>query len=329
MQPSSEISQASAGHSPSDSSAFAADVMKPSSRASQSATGRSPSDAPKPVAVEATPSSAVSGAAEVRPPADSAGVVKSASATDDSAASARRHDDGSQAARDAASSDGTVSKASAYPSADQIARWQIPEYKPLVLLACRDGFAEPALLDMAISPSGKQFVLAGSKLTLWNTKDTRPALDLLAKYTSDDIERPLLVVGISDDGKWIAAGDQKGRVRIWSLSDQREVLKLEAHPGRITQLAFSPNSQLLATTSYSGEINLWQLPDGKRIKSLEVSNEEITRLAFLSDDVLAAASNEVSLWVVASGKKADGPLEQGLQGYGLCAFTRSASPCVQ
>jgi WD40 repeat protein len=157
---------------------------------------------------------------------------------------------------------------------------------------------------MAISPSGKQFVLAGAKLTLWSTKDTRPAADLLAKYKSDEVERPLLAAAVSGDGKWIAAGDQKGRVRIWSQSDQREVLMLEAHHGRITQLAFSPSSRLLATTSYAGDVALWQLPDGRRMKGVKISNEEITHIAFVSESVLAAASSEVSLWEVTSGKKA-------------------------
>jgi WD40 repeat protein len=269
---SSSTSQVTAG----SSHASAPEVAKLSSELSQAVTGRSPSDSTK----VAKPSSPAEGLAAVS-----------------------HRQDGPQAAG-AQSSNSTVPRASVKPSAEQIAKWRIPEFKPLALLACRDGFGEPALLDMAISPSGQQFVLAGAKLTLWSIKDTRFTTDLLAEYKSDQVERPLLAVAISDDGKWIAAGDQKGRVRIWSLNDQREVLMLEAHPGRITQLAFSPNSQLLATTSYSGDVALWQLPDGKRMKDLKISNEKITHLAFLSDSVLAAASNEVSLWEVASGKKA-------------------------
>ncbi|HEY2158864.1 MAG TPA: hypothetical protein VGH33_24755 [Isosphaeraceae bacterium] len=255
----------------------APEVVKPTGERNQAVAGGSPSAPPK--------------------------VAKSSSATDDSAAVGRQEDNGPRAAGGAPSSNRAVRKASVKPSAEQIAKWHISEFKPLALLACRDGFGEPALHDMAASRGGKQFVLAGSKLTLWNTKDAQPAADLLAKYRGDEIERPLLAVAISGDEKWVAAGDQKGRVRIWSLSDQREALMLQAHPGRITQLAFSPNSQLLATTSYSGDVSLWAVPDGKPLKSLRISNREVTRLAFLSDNVLAAASDEVSLWEVASGKK--------------------------
>ena len=247
-----------------------------------------------------------SGLSEVssRLPSDPSKVAKSTSATDGSAAGDRRQDEGPKATGGAKSSQGTTAKAPVKPSAEQIAKWNIPEFEPLELLVCRDGFAEPALRGMAISPSGKQFALAGSKLTLWNTRDPQPAAELLAKYKSDELERPLVVAAISDDGKWLAAGDQKGRVRIWSLTDGREVVMLPAERGRVTQLAFAPNSSLLATTSYSGDVDLWQLPDGKSKKSLKISKQPIARLAFLTDNLLAVASSEMSLWDVASGKKA-------------------------
>jgi hypothetical protein len=156
---------------------------------------------------------------------------------------------------------------------------------------------------MAISPNGEQFLLGGGKLTLWNTKDAQPATDLFAKYKPDQLERPLMAMAISADGKWIAASDQKGKVRVWSLSDQREVLILPSQNEQVTQLALSPNASLLASTSYAGEVDLWQLPDGKPLKRLKVSKEQINRLAFVSDNLLAAANSEIVLWDVASNKK--------------------------
>jgi WD40 repeat protein len=189
------------------------------------------------------------------------------------------------------------------PSAEQIAKWGIPTYQPLKLLACRDGFADPAVLCLALAPEGKQFVLGGAKLTLWNLKDAKPFVEMMSKYSSEEVERPLPSVAISADGKWLAAGDQKGRLRVWTLKDQRELLAITAHNGRLTQLVFSPDSQRLATTSYAGEVNLWQMPEGKKLRSLKVSDQEVTRLAFLSDKLLACAGSEASIWNVESGEK--------------------------
>lgn len=194
-------------------------------------------------------------------------------------------------------------KAPPTPSADQIAKWKIPAYEPMQLLACHDGFGDPAVLCMAVSPDGKQFVLGGARLTLWNTRDSKPAADLLAKYQGDQVERPIRAAAISADGKWLAAGDGKGKVRIWTLSDQKEVAVIQAHQGHITELAFSPDSRLLATTSYAGDVTVWQLPEGKKLKTLKMSKQEIPCLVFVSKNQLASASNEANIWNVETATK--------------------------
>jgi WD40 repeat protein len=211
----------------------------------------------------------------------------------------------------------TLPKTPEKPTPEQIAKWAVPEFAPLRLLACNDGFGDPAVLCMAVSPDGKQFVLGGAKLTLWNTKDSKPTVELLAKYKSDQVERPLGAVAISADGKWLAAGDQKGTVRLWTMSDPTEVLAIQAHDGHISQIAFSPDSRLLATTSYSGDVNLWQLPEGKKLKSLKMDAQEIKRLTFLSDSLLASAGSEANIWNVDSGKKATALTDKYVRGPAL------------
>ena len=196
-----------------------------------------------------------------------------------------------------------ISKTPPTPSAEQLAKWAVPELEPLQLLACNDGFGDPAVLCMAISPDGKHYVLGGGRLTLWNSKDATPAADLLKDYKPDQVERPIRAVAISADGQWIAAGDEKGRVRIWTLADQQEVVAIDAHQGHISQLAFSPDSKLLATTSYSGDVDLWQLPDGKKLKRLKMSQQEIPALVFVSNTQLASAADEANLWNVEAGAK--------------------------
>lgn len=189
------------------------------------------------------------------------------------------------------------------PTAEQMAQWKAPDYVPLQLLACNDGFDDPGVQCLAVSPDGKQYVLGGAKLTLWNTSESQPTVDLLAKYKSEEVDRPLRAAAISADGKWLAAGDGKGMVRLWNLDDQKEVVAIEAHQGHITQLAFSPDSRLLATTSYSGDVNLWQLPEGKKLNSLKMDPSEIRDLLFVSKNQLASAGSEVGIWNVETGKK--------------------------
>ena len=189
------------------------------------------------------------------------------------------------------------------PSSDQIAKWGIPLHEPLQLLVCNDGFADPAVQSLAISPDGKRYVLGGAKLTLWNTIDAEPSVELLAKYKQDEVKLPISSVAISPDGQWIAGGDQDGPLRIWAIDDQREVISIKAHSGHLTRVAFSPNSLLLATSSYSGDVHVWKLPEGKKLKSLKMDAQEISRLVFLSDSLLASAGSEASIWNIETGSK--------------------------
>lgn len=189
------------------------------------------------------------------------------------------------------------------PTAEQLVKWAIPEYSPLQLIACHDGFGDSLVQAMSISPDGKQFVLGGSKLTLWNTSDSMPTIDLLSEFKPDDVERPIRCVAFSPDGKLLAAGDQSGRLRIWALPELRQTVSIRAHDARLTQLAFSPNSQLLATTSYSGEVRMWKSEDGSQAQKFKAHSQEISRLVFLSDRLLACASSETNVWNVESGKK--------------------------
>jgi WD40 repeat protein len=197
----------------------------------------------------------------------------------------------------------TALNSPAKPSPEQLEKWKIPQHEQLQLLACYDGFDEPAVLCVALSPDRTQFVLGGTKLTLWNVNDSHPARELLARSQTGEGENPIRCVVFSADGKSIAAGDQKGTVRILPLGGEREAKVLQAHDGHVSQLAFSPDSQLLATTSYSGEVTLWQLPEGKRLKNLKTSDQEISRLEFLSNQLLAAAGGETCIWNVDSGQK--------------------------
>lgn len=196
-----------------------------------------------------------------------------------------------------------VPKPPVKPSPEQIAKWGLIDFEPLHLLACYDGFGDGFLQAMAISPDGKQFVVGGAKLSLWKTSESQPGEDLLADVKTDYLGRPIRSVAISPDGSRLAAGDDKGWLHLWSLSNPSDVTVVRAHDSHLTEMAFSPDSQTLATTSYSGEVRLWNAMDGKKLKSLKVSDQEVKGLAFLSNTRLATASKEVSVWNVESGTK--------------------------
>ena len=196
-----------------------------------------------------------------------------------------------------------VKKTPPAPTAEQLAQWAVTDAPKLRLLSCYDDFGDVLVQSMAVAADGSNFALGGAKLTLWKITESQPTTDLLQDLKEREVERPIRAVAISPDGQWLAAGDQKGTLRVWTLADTKLVTTIRAHDARLTQLAFSPNSQTLATTSYGGEVRLWQVPEAKRIKSFKASEQEIVRLAFLTDALLACASSETNIWNVETGQK--------------------------
>jgi len=188
------------------------------------------------------------------------------------------------------------------PTPEQIAKWGLTEVPPLQLLACYD-FSDSLVQCLAIAPDGKQFVLGGAHLTLWDPAKPEPTADLLENAQGKQVDRPILAVAISPDGQWLAAGDMKGTLRIWNRTAGSDATVLKAHEGRLVELAFSPDSKTLATTSYAGEVRLWNAADGKKLKSLKADKQEIGSLVFLSSTLLATAGDEAAVWNIEKGEK--------------------------
>lgn len=262
----------------------------------------SPIDSPK------APSSSSAAVAPSSPEATAAApsstAAASAEATPSTLAAAAASSSGPAQNAAAGKSTAPAKKVPPAPSAAQIEKWGTPHDQPLQLLTCSDGFGDSYLRCLAVTPDGKRFVLGGVKLTVWNTTESQPATDLVAKYKDEkEVKRPILSVGIDPKGEWLAAGDNGGKLRFWNLSDLSEKKVVPAHEGRVTQIAISPDSKLLATTSYSGEVRLWNSADGAKVKSLKVDNQELARLAFLSDALLACAGRETTIWNVDTGER--------------------------
>jgi WD40 repeat protein len=76
-----------------------------------------------------------------------------------------------------------------------------------------------------------------------------------------------LAVAFAPDGKTLFTGDVEGKITMWDLRTDKEILSLDADEDIITALALSPDGHTLASvssppslTGFSGRIRLWQAP---------------------------------------------------------------------
>jgi RNA polymerase sigma factor (sigma-70 family) len=115
----------------------------------------------------------------------------------------------------------------------------------------------------------------------------------------------LHALGLSPDGKVLAAAGGYDLVFLWDADTGKELHRLVAHerPGQVYAVAFSSDGKILATGGDHG-IRLWETATGRQVRQLEGQLER--GLAFSPDGKVLASGHgtgEVCLWDVASGQR--------------------------
>lgn len=115
-----------------------------------------------------------------------------------------------------------------------------------------------SIFATAWSPSGQSLAVATDNgLALYDI-DT---LQIQFKLSGADVW--YYSVAWSPDGRYVAAGRDNGRVRIWDLTDSREIASIQGPESHVHGLAFSSGAPLaLAVGNHEGNLRLWELAPG-------------------------------------------------------------------
>jgi len=189
----------------------------------------------------------------------------------------------------------------AAPTSEQIARWTPAPFEPVQLLAIREWDKTSFTRCLAPAPDGKHFLVAGSPVLLWSLDGDQPE-HVFLDLPTDNRERDILSLAVSPDGRWFAAGDSQGMLRVWSLNERQEIAAKKLGLTGIQWLAISPDGQEIATISYDSMVTTWSADKLEQQQKFKVDTNGLKRIEYLAAKMLAAAGESTSLWNTSTGE---------------------------
>ncbi len=178
--------------------------------------------------------------------------------------------------------------------------WYSKRWNPRPLWSQRVGIYQS---QAQFAPDGKHFVVASKGLRFF---DSRSHLET-AKVAA--IPSVAWSFALSPDGHLAATGHYDNAIRLWSLPSGALIRTLKGHDA-IPNLAFSPDSKLLASGSWSqkmsrGEIRLWNVASGQLMRRFPDQPTFVSDLAFAPNGKTlfsVGGQGRVKAWNVADGR---------------------------
>jgi WD40 repeat protein len=109
-------------------------------------------------------------------------------------------------------------------------------------------------------------------------------------------------VAFSPKGKYMAAGDYGGVVRVWEIETYREVIRIENH-SPISAMGFQPETNCLLTVSHDEYLRVWDITTGEKIreKKIALGNKGHAYFSLDSKYLVSAKDSAAYVMEIASG----------------------------
>lgn len=154
-------------------------------------------------------------------------------------------------------------------------------------------------------PGEKQLIAAGDEIHLLDI----PSLAIVRSMRLPAFSHPG-ALALSPDQTKLAAGYQDGRAVLVDFKTGAEIARLEGHNGAVAAVAFSPDSETLATASADTSIRLWSGKDGAALGVLGIEPRFARHAATIktasfvdggSHVISGDQDGSVRLWEIAGG----------------------------
>jgi len=117
---------------------------------------------------------------------------------------------------------------------------------------------------------------------------------------------PVTAVCFSSDGKSIATGSADKTVKLWRVSDGKEIRTFQGTPSEVTKVEINRQGTSVLSVSANGIVSIWDMLTGKVINQIKPGDDNFTCASFNPDGTCFIAGSRktgISLWEISTGNK--------------------------
>ena len=133
------------------------------------------------------------------------------------------------------------------------------------------------------SPDGKHLLIGGDQgvIRIW-TVDDKGEIDSLGDFVGHSGQ--INSIEVLPDNKTVISCDQKKRVKVWNLDDQKEKYTVASVDQEIVEVGASPDGKSGMLVATNSEVSLFNLTDGKVTSTNPVFKSHFGKAALFSPD---------------------------------------------
>jgi hypothetical protein len=105
----------------------------------------------------------------------------------------------------------------------------------------------------------------------------------------------------SQDGKLFTAGSNWGVVRLWQMTDGKQLKDLAGPRNSVISIAFHPNGRIIAAGYPDGSISVWDIDSDEPPTTVKEHGQEVLSVTFSGNGAVLAAGGEdgkIQLWEI-------------------------------
>lgn len=111
---------------------------------------------------------------------------------------------------------------------------------------------------VAISRGGNYLATVGRRSKIWDIRNPKAIVEVQTLPHDESVL--IWTVDFSPDGKWLACGDENGKLEIWDIQHKKLVRSVKADVDEILSVQFSADGNFLANVGLYNH-TLWRLPE--------------------------------------------------------------------